>query len=755
MTLVIRISTPQGLVFCADSLVTTSERVTVIDQERSGEFIPAGKMSSDSPDMIINPVTYTKSIIQDTKQNVDKISQILDEPYMVSLAGSGNFLDVRVFAANAQETVVPFESYRLVINEVVTQALKHNPEMTITEKVRCACFAYSIGAAGANYRPSAGKSYLLLQKFNLRMMGGGFSDETPWPQLFNFELHYYGEDSDLGAQTVRAATSQLFLVVERNLPKYCTSVNWFKDFCNNEFDLVVKFAITKTAAWSASCMGDIEDAKEYLIPDLITELSNTLKIISHCIGEFTVEGFRDFSLADIIAIAWNLRQDGYHSEHSNSDFIDTLFEDFMNNNQEFIDHWMGYRDINEAVDAHEEWYDDHITQLVAFVTPEDIEKAGSWGAAKLAMFDDKVAEVLSPQSMRGLMWFMEKHMEHVTNGSLLFVDEEVEVKRFIRPTQTMYTLGRGKPWFGKSTIGQDSIVQRIVYGIDAATKSILKRDVLNYTLAASTSLAEMVSAGLNGEDIELVPIRDYRKFSNRESDFATSYSGDGDPSEDGDDSGNSPDDYGDFAISDLPLGNWAGFYTLTEEQAEDSISEAVRVHFDLVIEINDGEKAGLATTENHSLKFSDIRTDQSGEIRFKISNITREGEKMSDSWSSHEVVGHLTEWGFNGTVNPDKASRGSLIMWSGTKIESNVRGSSVIRDSLGHLRSTIQEFTPDLDAWTINWENMPLDTSVELAKFLMESTVKKQHFNQEVPTVGGKIKIVSISPSGKISTQYF
>ena len=752
MTLVIRLSTPQGLVFCADSLVTTSEVITVVDTNKSGEFVPAGKVGSDSPPVLINPVTYQKSIIKDTKQNVDKITQILDEPIMISVAGAGNFIELRLFGGHVQETVVPFESFRPVINDVVSQALKHNPDMSLTEKARCVCFAYTIGAAGANYRRSQGDKFSSLKNFSLYLQGGGFSDDTPWPQIFDLKLNYSGQEYHPSVNTVAAAMSQLFFVVQANLPKYCTSLNWFKDFCVSEFDLLIKFCITKTSAWGALCMRDAEDAKEYLIPDLFTELSNTLKIISHCIGEFTVKGFQNYSLSDIIAKTWNLKRDEYHSEHSNSDFIDTLFEEFMIDNQEFIDHWMGFRDVDIAVDAQKEWADEHYSQLVGSPSNEDVERhEGNWAKAQLEMYGEKVAAVLSPQSLTGLNSFIVKHMVHVTNGSLLFVEDESE--RFIKPRQTMFSLGIGRPWFGQDTIGQDETVQRIVQGMDKSTKNRLESDVRDYAFSASTSLAEMVSSGLSGDDIKSIPIRDYRKYSNRESDFAASYSEDGSPSEDEGESGNLPnDDYADFSITDLPLGNWTGFYTLME-QPKDSISEAVREHFELVIDIKDGEKVGLATTESQSFKFSEILTDENGEIRFKMS-MNSGREKTLDSWTTHEVAGHLTEWGFNGTINPNQDSRGSLIMWSGTKIDSKVGGSSIIRDSLGHLRSNIQKFTPRLDEWTINWENLALETSIELAKYLMESTVKKQHFNQEVPTVGGKIKIVSISPSGEIKTQY-
>ena len=372
MTLVIRLSTPQGLVFCADSLVTTSEQVTILDWGRSGEFIAAGKMSPDSPPMLIDPITRNDRIIRDTKQNVDKISQLLDDSIVVAVAGSGNFLDLRVFDGGNHQLVVPFESFQPVVNDVLRQALSHEPKMTLMDKGKCAMFAYSIGAAGANW-DSRKRS---LNNFNLKMMGGGFSDETPWPQLFDANISFSGQRGDPGLKTVSSCAWSVLDIVARNLPQYCSSVNCFREFCDHEFELIFKTAIVQASSWSAACMADLGQAKELLIPSLFQELSNALKILSHCLGEFSISGFVDFSLADIIVRTWNLKQQGYHSEHSNSDFIDSLFNDMLENQQEFIDHWMSYRDVGEAIEASNMWEESQKEKITPMVSDEEIEKAG-------------------------------------------------------------------------------------------------------------------------------------------------------------------------------------------------------------------------------------------------------------------------------------------------------------------------------------------------------------------------------------------
>ena len=41
--------------------------------------------------------------------------------------------------------------------------------------------------------------------------------------------------------------------------------------------------------------------------------------------------------------------------------------------------------------------------------------------------------------------------------------------------------------------------------------------------------------------------------------------------------------------------------------------------------------------------------------------------------------------------------------------------------------------------WKVDFDHMPVETAIEMTQYLMESTIKKQHFNSEVPTVGGEI----------------
>ena len=88
-------------------------------------------------------------------------------------------------------------------------------------------------------------------------------------------------------------------------------------------------------------------------------------------------------------------------------------------------------------------------------------------------------------------------------------------------------------------------------------------------------------------------------------------------------------------------------------------------------------------------------------------------------------------------------------MWPVDNLHSEVDSISTIQGAIRTLHSELENFPIESDEWKIDWEFMPLETAVELAHYLMESTIKKQHFNREVPTVGGKIKTVTISHGGE------
>ena len=89
-------------------------------------------------------------------------------------------------------------------------------------------------------------------------------------------------------------------------------------------------------------------------------------------------------------------------------------------------------------------------------------------------------------------------------------------------------------------------------------------------------------------------------------------------------------------------------------------------------------------------------------------------------------------------------------MWPVDNLHSEIDSVSVIHSSLRMLSSELDEYPIDPEKWLINWKSLPLKTAEEMANYLMESTVKKQHFNSEIPTVGGRIKTVRISPGGEI-----
>ena len=90
--------------------------------------------------------------------------------------------------------------------------------------------------------------------------------------------------------------------------------------------------------------------------------------------------------------------------------------------------------------------------------------------------------------------------------------------------------------------------------------------------------------------------------------------------------------------------------------------------------------------------------------------------------------------------------------YSGSRDESDIGGR--IEDAKKELEAELEPYRLNTEGWVLDYENMPLDTAVELAHFMMESTIKKQHFNSEVPTVGGRVKTLTIALDGNVEEFY-
>ena len=85
--------------------------------------------------------------------------------------------------------------------------------------------------------------------------------------------------------------------------------------------------------------------------------------------------------------------------------------------------------------------------------------------------------------------------------------------------------------------------------------------------------------------------------------------------------------------------------------------------------------------------------------------------------------------------------------YSESREEGDIAGR--IEDAKKELETELQPYRLETEGWDVDFVNMPLKTAVELAHYLMESTIKKQHFNSEVPTVGGRVKTMTLSPDGR------
>lgn len=66
-------------------------------------------------------------------------------------------------------------------------------------------------------------------------------------------------------------------------------------------------------------------------------------------------------------------------------------------------------------------------------------------------------------------------------------------------------------------------------------------------------------------------------------------------------------------------------------------------------------------------------------------------------------------------------------------------------DALNQLIRELERIHPKIKPWDVNYTTLPLESAVEMAHYLMNSTVMKQRFNQELPSVGGPIRTMVIT----------
>jgi hypothetical protein len=127
-----------------------------------------------------------------------------------------------------------------------------------------------------------------------------------------------------------------------------------------------------------------------------------------------------------------------------------------------------------------------------------------------------------------------------------------------------------------------------------------------------------------------------------------------------------------------------------------------------------------------------LETSEYG-IELAISDQELEGASKRTGWKS--IVLSPKEYDLELSSEDEQSRDHSLI------------DPDFILESTSIVYTELQDFEMPYKSsrWNVDYSQMPLSRAVSLAEYLIDSTIKKQIFNSEIPTVGGEILTATIS----------
>ena len=189
-------------------------------------------------------------------------------------------------------------------------------------------------------------------------------------------------------------------------------------------------------------------------------------------------------------------------------------------------------------------------------------------------------------------------------------------------------------------------------------------------------------------------------------------------------------------------GQWKGFYT-KENEDDDSNS---KYQFEIDLLQSDEKTFGGESSSNslHSITLNNGKIIEGDRIQFEM---ILDGNQLTQL----SVECDLKAWGIEGSFDLD-GKRESIIMHRNDS-SSTIDSEKLTSDALNQLVRELERIHPEIKPWDVNYTTLPLESAVEMAHYLMNSTVMKQRFNQELPSVGGPIRTMVITRNEGVSTR--
>jgi hypothetical protein len=295
-------------------------------------------------------------------------------------------------------------------------------------------------------------------------------------------------------------------------------------------------------------------------------------------------------------------------------------------------------------------------------------------------------------------------------------------------------------WTGLEYIGNAEVIEKITNGLDSKTFYNISDDIKSYQMHAAERLATIIRHKIMNEEPP-----EYAKYGKQ---AETNDLDPNSPEQELDDEPNTSDNQ-----TKLPLisaddrdvetpenvdlsGMWMGFFTTGESTA----GEVGKLQFELELSYDSNDML-VGKTPSTGATQLEIRE---GTFDIKNNNLIRfdmiiDGNRLSKVSVECEVKA----WGIEGSFTQD-GHRESLIMH---RNDSNnaIDSEKLTSDALNQLVIELERIYPNYQTWEVNYNTLPLESAIKMAQYLMNSTVMKQRFNRELPSVGGPIRTMVIT----------
>lgn len=698
MTLGIMIATSSGIVICTDSLVTTSKTNTFLKDYRNRIELPKdiwenfneGEFGYATPN---SNLTTMDSVIS-TSPNVKKMFQIGNHSIAFTLAGENHW---KYTIADKEGVLVdfpiPMDSYVETVAQYVIGELPE--DASFEDIVNSLGFVLNYGQLYGNQNYSENKKSSIYS-----IMGGGYGKNDSYPRAFSYQM----PGGDATQSVLNACYHSFSIALSASFIQSCCSTNWFDEYCENYLMPAIDSVHAQAWVWGVHYNWSPQTIIEQLIPDVNENITNCLMALK----EFTSNdphGFlqvKNLSTPKIISRFWNL----YRSSSSRNE-IESLVSKFNNVTPRMLE-LIELENPRKHVIAFRDSVDDYIFKTFPIGYKEQSEKVrksitnigfnAMWG----------ILNGIVPSFMLSLSQICK-----TSNSSIEF---------------------SGTMWTGLRHVGNAEVIEKITNGMDANTFWKLSDDIKTYQMHAAERLATIISHKIQSKEIpEYIP---YGKEARNEG---------------GDKKPNSSEEVPTHVQLTLPLsdevvsdnevakrfdlsGLWKGFYTGLNEFGK----ESKKFQFELEMTYTDGKMYNGEYSQNSMSSISLIKGELIDENQIRFDMIL-DGNQLTQI----QVDCEIKAWGIEGSFELE-GNRESLIMHRNDS-NSNIDSEKLTSDALNQLVRELERMHPEIKTWDVNYNTLPLESAVEMVHYLMNSTVMKQRFNLELPSVGGPIRTLIIT----------